>query len=126
MSFLNKIAPALDKALGKHMRAGTLYRPTMAKDDYGNDISSFTPYAVRGFPDNTASSLINAGADAATVSQGDVLALFLLHGLPIEPQEGDEFAFADPITRGKRFRVVRLLSIDPARATAQVQGSPAK
>ncbi len=125
MSFLDKIAPALDKAMSKHMRAGTLWRPTMTKDDYGNDIPSFTAYAVRGFPDNTTSSLINAGADAATVSQGDVLALILLHGLPIEPQEGDDFAFADPITRGRRFRVVRLLSIDPARATAQVEGRPA-
>ncbi len=130
MSFLDKIAPALHKGLGGHMRAGTIWRAdsqTAERDAFNRP----KPGAPLSFPcvgivERNRSALVGKGVEAATIQDRDVWALFLLHNLPIDPQTEDEFAVSGPVGEGERFRIVAVLEMDPARAHCVVQGRPVR
>lgn len=111
-----QIRSAIWKGFKGKLLKGTLTRtvPSVAVNEYGDPIST-TPqtFTLEGFVENF-SAYYRAQAG---IPDTDVKLLVFAESVSTEPTKDDVISF-----RGTRYQVRRILEIDPALATYQLQG----
>lgn len=130
MSFLDAIPGQIFAALSADLRPGTLTKfGPGGKDSLGNPRPGKpVKYQVRGFvgsfSESTRRLLSSERTGGATVQQDDVSITILLHGLQVNPERDDTVQIFGPVGGGRQYSVVQIVSIDPARASAELHGRP--